>query len=61
MTNDGSADGKDRRWMIELDTRDILAGCGGALVLGGAAWFHPAAAIVVLGAGFCALAWRLSR
>lgn len=50
-----------RPWDVAIDLRDIIAGFGGAMVIIGAAAFHWAAALVVLGLGLCALAWRLSK
>jgi hypothetical protein len=49
-----------RRYTLEIDARDVLAGIGCALVLAGAAAIHWALALVVLGLGLVGLAWRLT-
>jgi len=53
--------GGESRYQLRIDTRDILGVAGAALILGGAAWYHPAAAVIVMGAALCGLAVRLHR
>ena len=50
-----------RPWDVAIDVRDIIAGLGGVMVIVGAAAFHWAAALVVIGLGLCGLAWRLTK
>lgn len=48
-------------WSITLDAKDMLAGVGGILMLGGAAYIHPGLAAMLAGAGMIALALLKAR
>lgn len=49
------------RWIVSIDTRDVIGISGAALIVVGGWLIHPGVAVAVAGAEMLAFAWRLSR
>jgi hypothetical protein len=59
MSDMNGAPGSDARWQV--DVRDVMAGGGVLLVLGGAWVIHPGLVIIALGCALAGAAWYFAK